>query len=140
MRKFMAVVIICLMAATANAGDLTVQETKSLTEQAMWLFHSEKFSDAYNTFVPYWPVPESEVQAIIYQTQGQWPNVTNRFGRSIGFEYIKTQKVGQSLMKHLYIQKFTYHAIRWQFVFYKPKDKWLVNSVRFDDKVEALLE
>ncbi len=140
MRKYIAVVIICLMAATANAGELSEQETKSLTDQAMWMFHSEKIPKAYNILLPYWPVPESEVQSVISQTQDQWPTITDRFGKSIGFEYIKTQRVGKSLMKHLYIQKFTYHAIRWQFVFYKPKDKWLVNLVRFDDKVEELLE
>ena len=140
MRKCIAVVIILLMAATANAGELTEKDTKLLTDQAMWLFHSEKFSEGYEMFLPYWPVAESEVQTLIQQTRDQWPTVTSRFDKSVGFEYIKTQRAGKSLIKHLYIQKFTYHAIRWQFFFYKPKDKWLVNAVMFDDRLEALLE
>ena len=140
MRKYIAVVIICLVAATANAGELTEKGTKFLTDQAMWMFHSEKFSEGYNIFLPYWPFEKSEMQAMIYETQKQWPTVTNRFGKSIGFEYIKTQRAGKSMIKHLYIQKFTYHAIRWKFTFYKPADKWLVNTVGWDNEVEALLE
>jgi hypothetical protein len=128
------------MAATANAGELTEKETKFLADQAMWLFHSEKFSEAYKIFLPYWPVEESTVQKVIQETRDQWPTVTNTFGKSVGFEHITTQRAGKSLIKHLYIQKFSYHAIRWQFVFYKPNEKWLVNSVSFDDKVGALLE
>jgi len=36
--------------------------------------------------------------------------------------------------------KFENHAIYWQFTFYKPKDKWLVNGVQFLDSLDILYE
>jgi hypothetical protein len=94
----------------------------------------------YETLKPYWPLASVEIDNLANQTNTQWPMVKQRFGTSIATEFIKETKAGDSLARFVYLQKFQNHAIRWVFTFYKPKDRWIINGVSFDDRLDLLFE
>ncbi len=124
--------------APASAAELNESELKPLVEKAMAKFVLNRIDDGYKVFQPYWPMPDHELTSLIDHTDRQWNSVALRYGESIGFEHVRTQRVGKSLLLYTYIQKLRNHALRWEFRFYKAKDKWQVNAVAFDDRIDAL--
>jgi hypothetical protein len=58
------------------------------------------------------PLPKHEIDGLIYQIKQQVP----------------------------LLQKYENHAILWFFDFYRPKDKWLVNTFWFHDRWQELFK
>jgi hypothetical protein len=56
-------------------------------------------------------------------------------GKTIGHEYIGVTSFGESFMKLTYLQKREKHAVVWNFYFYKPKEKWILNTFNYSDRV-----
>lgn len=81
-----------------------------------------------------WPLPKPEIQAASYQSKSQMDMVQSRFGAALGVEEIKSVEVGESFVGHLFAIKYENHAMRFTCRFYKPRDKWLVNSFNWDDQ------
>lgn len=129
---------VAITPGTLFAAELNESELKPLVEKAMAKFVLNRIDDGYKVFQPYWPMPEHELTSLIDHTDRQWNSVALRYGESIGFEHISTQRAGKSLLQYTYIQKLRNHALRWEFRFYKAKDKWQVNAVAFDDRIDAL--
>lgn len=136
-------IFLCLLVlpSAAFAGDFAnLTDARKVTDKAVSLFQQEKIVAGYETLKPYWPLPSVEIDNLANQTNMQWPMVKQRFGTSMATEFVKEIKGGESLARFVYLQKFQNHAIRWVFTFYKPKDRWIINAVSFDDRVELLFE
>jgi hypothetical protein len=118
----------------------SLAEARKMADNAVELFQQEKFAEGYESLKPWWPLPPVEIDSLANQTDQQWPMVKQRFGKSLGTEFIRESKAGNSFAQYVYIQKFQRHAVRWVFMFYKPENTWLINSVSFDDSVSLLFE
>lgn len=62
-----------------------------------------------------------------------------RAGRSLGHEFVRKEVYGRSIVRLLYVQKFEYFALVWEFYFYRPKDRWTVLKVDYGYDVNRLL-
>jgi hypothetical protein len=135
-----ALAIALFISCTVSAESATtVEKTQEICRAAAALFASGHYDQAYESMVPYWPLPKEELQSLGYQSKAQLEMLGQRFGKSIGAEYTETIKAGDSLVRHVFLIKHEKHALRFSCVFYKPKDSWLVNSVLWDDKIHALV-
>lgn len=56
----------------------------------------------------------------------------SRLGNFTGYELIGEKKVTSSLVAYSYIAKHENYPVRITFVFYKPDDQWVVESMAFD--------
>ncbi len=131
---------ILLMSMPVGAKDLKDQEqTKDLCTRAAALFATGDADEAYEILTPHWPLPKEEIQNLGYETKSKLGMVAERFGASIGAEYVGTAVAGHSLIRHTYLIKRENHALRFACTFYKPKDKWLINGVFWDDSLTELL-
>lgn len=126
--------------AAAEKKLMTAADARKLADQTMGFVRQEKFADAYAVVKPFWPLPAIEIDGLANQMNTQWPMIQQRFGKSIGTEFVKESRAGESFLRYTYLQKFERHAVRWTFVFYKPADHWLVNAVAWDDGVLQLFE
>src|SRR5690606_17411022 len=109
-------------------------QTKPICMEAAQHFAAGNYDLAYQGLLPHWPLPKEEVQNLGYQTKTQLKMVGERFGVSLGAEYVATITAGESLIRHIFLIKHEKHALKFACVFYKPSDKWLVNSILWDDK------
>lgn len=57
-----------------------------------------------------------------------------------GYEQITTKNTSSSLTLYSYLAKHDKQPIRFTFIFYKPKDQWVLYKFKFDDSVDAELE
>lgn len=58
----------------------------------------------------------------------------------MGYEFIRAEKVGESLLKLSYIEKTQKQAIPWQFIFYKTPTGWGVSAFNNGDNVDSLFD
>jgi hypothetical protein len=75
---------------------------------------------------------------LLSTTVNQRATVTARFGESLGYEFVRREAVSGSLLRLTYMELTERHVLRWVFLFYKPGDTWTLNSIEWDDSVDAL--
>lgn len=115
-----------------------VKATKRLAENVVLLVEQNSIDDAFKQLKEYWPLTSVEIEDLLAHTKEQRQLVTERFGKPIGIEFVRTEHVGDSMVRHVFIEKFEKHGLRWQLSFYKPSDTWIVNSIYWDDKISEL--
>jgi len=115
-------------------------ETKQLCEAFMQKVIAGKIEEAINSIEPYFPLPESELATIKVQAVKQFGLVEPRFGKPLGYEFIKEEIIKETIIKYTFIEKFEKHVVKWTFFFYKPQEKWLLNAFYFDDTIQTLFE
>jgi hypothetical protein len=139
--RLVILVILSLSSSICFAGDLrNIGDTRTVADSSMKLIAKGDYESALDALKPHWSLPESEIKQMIYTVQSQMAQVAQRFGDPVDYEHMKSQQAGDSLTQEVYIQKFSNHAIRWVFVFYKPAGQWQVNAVYFDDQIYELFE
>ena len=106
----------------------------------MVLVSQDNIKDGVSLLRPYSVVPIAEFDVQISNLDMQLPAIHQRFGKSIGYDLIADEKLGDSLSQLIYIQKFEKHAMVWRFIFYKPDQKWLLNTWYFNDQVHGLFK
>lgn len=116
----------------------SLDQTKDLVEEATDLFGQNKIKEGILVLKEYWPIPEAEITNLINQTEMQWKMVSTRFGEPIDVEFVREEKINDTLVQYIYLQKFENHAVRWLIMFYKPRDIWKVNNVTWDDQIKLL--
>lgn len=77
---------------------------------------------------------------MLEQIKMQAPVMKSRFGKTLGSEFVSEKIVGKSLLQIIHIQKCEKHVIRWQFIFYNPNGKWVLNTFNFNDNIQSLFE
>ncbi len=139
--KLIAVVMFFLMTTVASAATLESKDAaRKLTDQIMTKVASGDIEGGFLLMKPYLIIPESEFNVMVEQAKLQLPVMQGRFGKIIGAEFIKEKTVGKSLLQIVQIQKFEKHIMRWNFTFYSPNGKWVLNTFNFDDNIRSMFE
>ena len=110
-------------------------EIRQMCEETLSLFLRKDCRAAFLKMARHTPFSRDEMLNLAGQTEKQFEVIEARVGRMLGSEFVTRDAAGQSLLKFTYILKYEKHALRWRFVFYKPKDKWLLSSFHWDDKL-----
>lgn len=116
----------------------SVRATKRLAENVISLVKENSIEEAFAQLKEYWPLAPGEVDDLMAHTKEQRQVVSARFGKPLRVEFVRTDAIGDSMVRHVFIEKFEKHALRWQLSFYKPADSWIVNSIYWDDKISDL--
>lgn len=61
-------------------------------------------------------------------------------GHFNGYELITSRMVGKSLLLKSYMVRYDRQPIRFQFIFYKPKEEWVIHSFQYDGNLSNELE
>ena len=86
---------------------------------------------------PYLAVPTGQFDVLVGQLEMQGPLQAANYGKSIGYELLRNDTVGDSLMRTVYMQKFERHAVFWIFLFYRGGDGWLLSEVSYSDVLSS---
>jgi len=116
----------------------TEDSAKTLIENCLKQFIAGNYKDGFDSLKPHWKVSTSEIDTLIMQTITTRIAVKERYGNSIGYEFISEQHSGKSFLKFIAVEKLQNTAIRYQVVFYKPEDSWVLQTFLWDDKVQLL--
>ena len=141
MKNLIFILILAISVSAHAAESLSSKEDARLLAKAvMESVSKDKFKQGLSKLRPYTVVPVAEFDAQMEQLDMQIPAISHRFGKSVGYDFIEAEQLGESLMQYVYLQKFEKHVMVWRFIFYKPNDKWLLNTWYFNDKVQPLFK
>jgi hypothetical protein len=141
MRPTIFPLLLLLLASSAFAdqkGLDTRVQIRAVTDQVMTKVGSGDLEGGLALMQPLTVIPTSEFEAAAGQVKLQAPMYSQRYGPQIGSEFIKEEKVGDSLVSLTYLAKFEHHAMRWQFYCYHAKAGWVIDTFRFDDQIQGL--
>ena len=142
MRKMLVFVVVFVfgfvgLAAYGAEGLNTKEEAKRLCDKFMKHIVMREIEKAFDVIEPYFPIPETELYTMEMQSIKQLSMAERRFGQPIGYEFVKETSVGDTLIKIIYMEKFENTPVGWMFIFYKPKDKWVLNFFTWNDNTEV---
>ena len=140
MRLATVILFLILMPRLASAADLaTPDEAVALADKVMKLVSSGDLRGGLTLAKPYVVIPDAELEAVIGQAELHMPMMLARFGKSVGYEIVRNDAVGGSLLNVVYLHKFEKHATVWRFVFYRGRDRWVLNSFKYVDDINSVL-
>src|SRR5436189_183254 len=64
--------------------------------------------------------------------------LTRDSSEALGFELVEEKAFGKSVVKLVYVLKLESHPLVWEFHFYKPKEKWFLARLGFDEDLRKL--
>ena len=119
----------------ADEGQLT-----ALCEAFMREFGRGAVDAAFNLLEGRAAWPDAEMNALREKTKSQLALIRPRYGDFVGHEFIRSEMVGTSLVRYVYLARLENQPLRCTFLFYKPADKWILNSFVWDDQIKLLWE
>ncbi|WP_050468584.1 hypothetical protein [Herbaspirillum chlorophenolicum] len=128
-------------ALTAHADTLKSEnEIRPLTDKIMAQAGAGRTDNAYGAMSPYALIDIRALEVARTNARSSRMAIEAQVGNSIGYEFIRSEKVGDSLLKLTYIEKTEKQAIPWQFIFYKTPAGWGISAFSNGDNVDALFD
>lgn len=118
----------------------TPAELRKITDQVMERVGKGDIAGGFKIMKPRTLIPPAEFDSMVGQAELQMPMISQRFGQSLGHEFLREDKVGESLIRYTYLHRLEHHAMRWTFYNYRGKDGWSINAFRFDDQIQSLFQ
>lgn len=144
MPRLLAVAVslfLTLVAAHASAAALkTPEDVRKVGDALMGNVVALNMDRLAGQLKEYSFIPPSEVDSLIGRIKLQLPMVTQRYGNSLGYEFIREERVGNSLVRLTYIQRLDRNALPWHFIFYLSPSGWTVNGFFFVDNPNTLFD
>lgn len=137
--KHIVVLFAAFISNLAIADSLKSEsDIKSFADNLMTKIAKGDMTSAFNMMKPYVIIPEAEFQSAALNSKAQRDQFGVRYGRTIGYEYIGQKKIGESLVRFVYIEKTEKHVLPWMFYFYKAPAGWVLNSFFWNDQMPQL--
>lgn len=137
--RYLQILMLLSICSGALANTLkSPAEAKQLTDRIMAKVGEGDLENGLMLAKPYLIIPPAEFDVLIGQIKMQLPAMAQRFGKSIGYEYIREERVGENLLRIIQIHRFEKHAMRWNFYFYRNNTGWVLNTFKFDDDIRQL--
>ncbi len=136
---FLVLAILVTQESGAQQSTLrNLNDVKTFSEGFMGLVGSGKYDEAFKRARSIVIIPMVELDAAVAQANSQMPQIILRAGKPKGYEFIREQKVGESLVRHQYIARHERFAMRWNFVFYNTGSGWVLAEFKFDTNLSSL--
>lgn len=116
---------------------LNRKDLKSFCDKLVKLFFEEKFDAGFSEVSKYWPIDDNSIANVKNQINSQLPMIKEKFGEAVGYVFFEEKEVSDIFVRFTYIVKYENHILRWVIVFYKPKEGWIINYIKWDDNVDS---
>ncbi|HEY1076489.1 MAG TPA: hypothetical protein VGE51_07345 [Fontimonas sp.] len=136
-----AVLSLSMLATPAIAADALKSEAEvdAYVRRVMQAVGRGDLGAAYTAMKAYSVLPPSEIEAGVQATRQQrTPEFLARYGKTIGFDYIGSKKLGETMIRITYVERATNQPLPWIFYFYLNDRGWVLNQFGWSDQSAAL--
>jgi hypothetical protein len=81
---------------------------------------------------------KAAVTDLRYDTERQINQIKPEYGEIIGYKRLSVKNMENVLLECKYLLLFEYHALRWELLFYKPREEWVLDNIFWDDQLTLL--
>lgn len=134
--KRLPIIIIALL-LICSAQVVNAKEPKEITDKFFKMAQSGKFVEAYDQLFAGSQIPIQKPQAV-EALKRQTASVLPIYGNILGVEFNREEKIGESVVRLVYLLKLEKFPTVWEFYFYKPKSDWLLVNISFNEDFSLL--
>src|SRR5689334_22604206 len=117
-----ALFALVLLSQIAHADTLSSEaDIRPFTDRLMGLQVASGMTAVTEAMKSFTAGSDAEFQTVALSSQVQREQYSNKIGKTIGYEFISQKKVGDSLVRVVYIEKTERAALSWYFFFYKAE-------------------
>lgn len=135
-----ALLLAALGVGAQEADPLTTrEEVRTLIDAVMEQIVDEEYAPAFATLTTHsHPRLAASMPSLEQQTRDGIREVRPAYGAPVRSEFVREENASESLMRLTYLELFESFAVRWEFLFLKPQDRWLLVNVLWNDSIEEL--
>ena len=138
----------CAAIASATPRETTATATKAagagepraMAEQMLKFLPKDDLAGLFALMQKFMPLPKDEINKLRDTTIEQRKQIVAGYGNYLGNTFISECRRSEVLSRVIFIEKRVKMFIRWEFTFYKPRDKWQMSSFVWDTKNDHLFE
>jgi hypothetical protein len=134
MKKLIAVLLILSPVLVWGAAR---ENPKQMADDFLTTIEKGQVSQAYDNLLKGSSILKNKPDAVA-KLEKQTRAALRPYGKILGFDLIKDEKFGSSIVHLVYVLKSEKHFTSWEFYFYKPESEWLVSHVGFNDRFSLL--
>lgn len=141
MKLLYAIALFVMLLMSNNTFADTLKDAKAIrtfSDSMMAKVANGDVDGAFSSMKPYVGLSGIEVDSAAVQSKVRIEKYGQRYGNSVGFEFIDEKAVGNSLIRLRYIEKTTKHALAWMFYFFKTDKGWTLNRFRMYEDFDML--
>lgn len=112
----------------------TVSEPKMLADKAMKYLASNDLKGMFRYIQDIMPMEQAELDKIRDTSITQRKTLPATLGEYMGYAFISECRKFDQVSRVIFIEKRARNFIRWEFVFYKPREKWQLSAFYWDTK------
>lgn len=116
----------------------TRADIASLCEIFMLDLVHRAYDEAFGAVRPYFPISDERFTRMRDEARKQHALAELQFGKPLGHALAREELVNDTVLKLVYLEKYEWDALVWEFTFYKPTEGWIINGISFDDGFRSL--
>jgi hypothetical protein len=124
--------------ADARKLPATGLEPRQVAEEAMGFIAMDDMAGFMAMVRRKMPMPAGDIEKIEATLKSQRKEVISKLGKSLGYALVNECHRTDMLLRLIYAEKREKNVLRWQFIFYKPRDKWLWSYFYWDGDAQQL--
>ena len=145
MKKNLLIVLTTAILALGAGGGAAPQgedALKQATDTFMTRVTSDQAEQALGDLVDHYWFDRSDITktkaSFLNQLTPEMTKMEGSLGKALPkqYEFVGTKRLGKSVVRLVYIQKFENFFAPWSFTFYKAKDEFRLAGINFGDSVE----
>lgn len=109
----------------------SVDAAVALSDRVMQHLVAGKTVEGFDLARPHALVTKAQMDEFLQHVTAQQATWDARFGKSTGYELLRNDTVGDSMVRTLYLHRFDEHAIVWYFIWYRGTKGWVLNRFVF---------
>jgi hypothetical protein len=109
-------------------------DPRALAEKAMKYLASNDLKGMFKYIETIMPIEKAELDKIRDTSITQRKVLPTTLGAYVGYAFINECRKSDFISRLIFVEKRAKNFIRWEFVFYKPRDKWQISAFYWDTK------
>lgn len=131
--------LLLILLAICFVGPAFAQKTDKEILDQFFNLYKDSPETALNYIYDTTPWIDSQGESVL-SLKEKLKLLSSQIGNYNGAEFIAKASLGQSFSTYIYMAKYDRQPLRFTFEFYKPKDKWFLNSFSYDVNLDNDLQ
>ncbi|NWF94126.1 MAG: hypothetical protein HXY46_14590 [Syntrophaceae bacterium] len=135
--RIKGMIVIGFLLMSASVCQAQDQPPRAMAENFFRMLQAGKVSQAYDQLFVGSSIPQvkpQEAEMVKRQTESG----LSLYGKILGFELVREEKFGTSVVRLVYVLKSEKNPTVWELYFYKPKANWFLARFFFNDQFQLL--
>jgi hypothetical protein len=135
--KYKIILCLALFSILTFAAVAQAKDPRDFTEEFFKMVQVGKIPEAYDQLFQGSQIPAQKPQQVEMMKK-QTASLLPLYGNILGVEKIREEKIGNSIVRLVYVLKLDIAPTVWEFYFYKPQADWILGNVIFNDQFNLL--